>query len=273
MLEAVKHLKVLVVGDAIIDEYVYVLPLGKSTKDNMLSVAYQKKESFRGGVWAAAAHVRAFCDEVDVMVGESITINRRYVEEAYLRKLFVIHETRRIENPPKITDMGAYDLVIVTDFGHGCITFGVMESLQQAKFLAVNAQTNTSNYGFNMITKYAKADFVVLDELEARLATHDRDSPIQEIIRKLGYRRIIVTQGYKGATGYDGEFHYSPAPVTQALDTMGAGDAFLCVSALFACVGFPMKELVRIGNAAGAAKVNIIGHRQSVTPELVSRYL
>src|SRR5712671_2375363 len=243
-LDAVKNLKVLVVGDAIIDEYCYVTPLGKSIKDNMISVQYHKKETFRGGVWAAAEHCRAFTPNVDVMIGPTITTNRRFVEEAYLRKLFVVHETQQVTFAPKknFTD---YDLVIVTDFGHGCITDWIVEELMQAKFLAVNTQTNTSNYGFNLITRYPRAAFVVLDELEARLATHDRYSKLEDVILKLGFKRIIVTQGYLGAIGYDREFTRQAATASKVVDTMGAGDAFLCVSALFAATGAPMVELVK----------------------------
>jgi sugar/nucleoside kinase (ribokinase family) len=273
MLESVKDLKVLLVGDAIIDEYCYVTPLGKSIKDNMISTQYQRKETFRGGVWAAAEHVRGFVKQVDVVMGPMITTNRRFVEEAYMRKLFVVHETQEIKFVPT-KPIGDYDLVIVTDFGHGCITPELIAELTVvAKFLAVNTQTNTSNYGFNMITKYPRADFVVLDELEARLATHDRHSPIEQVILKLGFNKIIVTQGYKGATGYDGEFHHQDATAVKVVDTMGAGDAFLAVSSLFACKGFPMDDLVRIGNAAAAVKVGVVGHRNPVTPEALEAYL
>ena len=227
ILDAVKDLKVLVVGDAIIDEYCYVTPLGKSIKDNMISVQYRRKETFRGGVWAAAEHCRSFTQNVDVMIGPTITTNRRFVEEAYLRKLFVVHETQQVNFAPK-KNFADYDLVIVTDFGHGCVTPNIIAELTASKFLAVNTQTNTSNYGFNLITRYPRADFVVLDELEARLAAHDRYSKLEDVILKLGFKRIIVTQGYLGAIGYDGEFTRQAAIASKVVDTMGAGDAFLC---------------------------------------------
>jgi sugar/nucleoside kinase (ribokinase family) len=70
----------------------------------------------------------------------------------------------------------------------------------------VNTQTNTSNFGFNRITKYPRADYVVLDELEARLATHDRNSSLEDIIPRLGFKKMIVTQGYLGAVGFNGTF-------------------------------------------------------------------
>ncbi len=274
MLPDVSGLKVLVIGDAIIDEYCYVTPLGKSIKDNMISVQYHKKETFRGGVWAAAEHVRGFCPDVDVMVGSQITTNRRFVEEAYMRKLFVVHETRPTELTPVRKNFEDYDLVIITDFGHGCITPELIAELTvSAKFLAVNTQTNTSNYGFNLITKYPRADYVVLDELEARLAVHDRHSKLEEVITKLAFNKIVVTQGYLGAIGFNGTFTNQAARADKVVDTMGAGDAFISVSAPFACIGLPIEELVKIGNAAAAVKVSTVGHRASVTPDSLKAYL
>ena len=124
-----------------------------------------------------------------------------------------------------------------------------------------------------MITKYRHADYVVLDELEARLAAHDRDSPIEKIIEKLGFKRIVVTLGPNGAIGYDGEFHRSPGMTKQIVDTMGAGDAFFCVTAPFAAAGAEMPELLRIGNAAGAIKCGVVGHRTSVDKTSLMAYL
>ena len=54
---------------------------------------------------------------------------------------------------------------------------------------------------------------------------------------------------------------------------MGAGDAFLAVTAPFAATRASMKDILRIGNAAGAAKVGIVGHRSSVDKATLEKYL
>jgi len=265
--------KVLVVGDGIIDEYFYVRPIGKSIKENIISTAYEGEERFKGGAWAGANHIRDFCKQVHVMTGPELMVNWRFVDKTYMHKLFTVHEKRR-EGGYDAIDFSQYDLVVVTDFGHGCITARMIEQLtREARFLAVNAQTNSTNFGFNLITKFQRADFVVVDELEARLATHDRDSEIEEVILKLGFTNIIVTLGKNGAIGYDGAFHRASAATHMVLDTMGAGDAFLCVTAPFAKAGFSMPDLLRIGNAAGAVKVGVIGHQSSVTRKELEKFL
>ena len=260
-------------GDGIIDEYVYVKPQGKSPKENIISNKIINSERFFGGVWAAASHVEGFVDSVCVLTGENRVIKRRFVEQGYIRKLFETHEEEAAE-PQEDPAYSDYDLVIVTDFGHGAITPEMIENMiRGSRFLAVNAQTNSANLGFNLITKYRHADYVVLDELEARLAAHDRDSPIEKIIEKLGFKRIVVTLGPNGAIGYDGDFHRSPGMTKQIVDTMGAGDAFFCVTAPFAAAGADMSDLLAIGNAAGAIKCGVVGHRTSVDLASLMAYL
>ncbi len=273
-LKKVSEFKVLLVGDAIMDEYIYVRTVGKAIKENALSCVLEKREIFKGGVWAAAAHARNFCAQVDVMTNGQIMWNSRLVDSIYLRKLFVTHELRD-DIPEDISyDIPSYDLVIITDFGHGTLTPTLIARIsKQARFLAVNAQTNATNFGFNLITKYPRADLVVIDEMEARLAAHDRDSPIEDIILALGYRNIIITMGINGAIGFDGVFERSKAVATAVTDTMGAGDAFLSITAPFAASGMAMKDLLKIGNAAGAAKVKIVGHRESVDKVKLMEYL
>jgi bifunctional ADP-heptose synthase (sugar kinase/adenylyltransferase) len=272
-LDIVRNYKVLVVGDGIIDEYNYVTTIGKSIKDNIISTKFRKKESWRGGVWAAAAHTKNFCNEVDVWTGPTTMKNQRFVDD-FMHKLFTIHHVHDSMMDQIETQISEYDLVIVTDFGHGCLTRKLIAKISdEAKYLAVNAQTNSTNYGFNMITRYPRADFVVIDELEARLAVHNRESSLEEVIPKLGFPKVVVTKGNQGAIGFDGEFHHAPSMAEKVIDTMGAGDAFLCVTAPFAKAGLPMKDLLKIGNAAGAVKVGIVGHQKSVTKEALREVL
>ena len=274
-LNRVEDLKVLVMGDAIMDEYVYVEVVGKAAKESALSSVILRRDVFQGGVWAAAAHVRNFCGRVDVLTGDRLMWNSRLVDDVYLRKLFVTHEEQQNDVATYACDpIESYDLVIVTDFGHGFMTRARIEEVtRKARYLAVNAQTNATNYGYNLITMYPRADFVVLDHTEARLAARDRESPIEDVILALGLLNVIVTLGSEGAIGFDGAFERRDAETNMVVDTMGAGDAFLAVTAPFASVGASMKDLIAIGNAAGAAKVNIVGHSASVNLERLKLYL
>ena len=269
-----KDMKVLVMGDAIMDEYVYVKVIGKAVKENALSSIVKGREVFHGGVWAAAKHTKGFVAKVDIMTGPEVMWNSRMVDDVYLRKLFVTHEPRLVEGEGIRYKISDYDLVIVTDFGHGMMTRELIEDVTyQAKYLAVNTQTNATNFGFNVINKYPRADYVVLDELEARLAVHDNRSSIEDVVKRLGYPKLIVTRGTEGAIGYDGCIEKQTALTHAVIDTMGAGDAFFAVTAPFAAMGASLKELIELGNLAGAVKVGIVGHRASVTPERIEERL
>jgi len=67
LLDRIRDYRVVLVGDAIIDEYQYVLPMAKAPKENIIATRYQDRELFAGGVFAAANHVASFCKQVDVI--------------------------------------------------------------------------------------------------------------------------------------------------------------------------------------------------------------
>jgi len=54
LLDRVKDYRVLMVGDAIIDDYRYVSAMGKSPKETMIATLFHDREVFAGGVFAAA---------------------------------------------------------------------------------------------------------------------------------------------------------------------------------------------------------------------------
>jgi len=318
MFENVRDYRVLLVGDAIIDEYHYVAPLGKSPKENLIATQYRDRELFAGGVIAAANHVASFCREVEVLTclgevdscedlilasikpnvklnairrpGVPTTRKSRFVDADYLRKLFEVyymddsHLTGQQEQDfaDSIRERaGDFDLVIVTDFGHGLLTRKSIEALSDsAKFLAVNAQSNSANQGYNLITRYPWADYICIDAPEAKLAVADKFSDLGLIASKLlpeqiACDRMILTHGRYGCVTYDRTHgvHHIPAFTGQVLDTLGAGDAFLAVTSPLVASGADMDLVGFIGNAVGAMKVGIVGHRESVEKVPLIRYL
>ena len=270
----VSKLRVLMIGDAIIDKYYFVKVTGKSAKDAILASTLSRTETYEGGIIAASEHIKELVGTVDVYYGGNIVESQKFVEDAHYRKVFSVNKQSSHGTPCADVDIASYDLVIVIDFGHGTMTKEMIERVtREARFLAVSAQTNGTNYGYNLITKYPRADYVVLDELEARLAAGMKDGDIEDAILKLGYRKIIVTCGKAGAIGYDGAFERSPAMTETVVDTLGAGDAFLSVTSPFASLGASMRDLLRLGNAAGAVKVGIVGHKSSVTRDALEKQL
>ena len=267
---SIKDFHVLVIGDAIEDRYRFCTALGKGSKESIVAAKFEREEVYQGGVWATASHLTDLVKEVRIWHGERVTINTKYLD-GYNNKLFSVHEFKDAPASAEPIDLSFFDVVIVNDFGtQNFLTPQRRERImKESRYLAVNAQSNSLNYGFNRVNeKWPYAHLCVCDELEARLAAHEPEAPIEEVILKLPYPSIIVTQGANGATGYaNHEFYREAAQTDRPIDLLGAGDAVLAVVAPFARAGFSIKELVHLGNAAGAAKVGILGHRTHVTKE------
>ena len=268
LLETAHHKRILFVGERIKDVYHYVRPLGRPTKDAIVSVELVGTESFEGGVIAAKHHAEAICKYVDLYTTGRAYTKTRFVEESHVRKLFEFYDWNSANYDPKLPNIEAYDAVVVTDYGHGMMDSKIINALcQRARFLAVNVQTNSGNYGFNLATKYPRADYLCVDEPEARLATQNRSDPLEhslDLLRPIS-PRICITLGKSGAIAlHGGEIKRCHAFTDKIVDTMGAGDAFFAVTACIAEQA-DIETLLRIGNAAGALKAAIVGHRQSIT--------
>tara|TARA_X000000950_G_scaffold171985_1_gene209519 strand:+ start:20275 stop:21801 length:1527 start_codon:yes stop_codon:yes gene_type:complete len=316
-IEDIYSKKILFIGETIIDEYVYVDSLGKASKESIIAQHFNTNEIFAGGVIAAAKHTANFCKNVRILttfgsndnyldfVKKSVPKNikliyeklknkpttrkQRFVDRSYLRKMSEIYYMD--DSPLKNDEENQFishleknlkwaDVVIVTDFGHGLMNTQIIEKIEEnAKFLSVNVQTNSSNRGYNLFTKYQKANFLCIDEPELRLATQQKFAPVNEILKHIeeliDCKHFIVTHGKYGCIVKDNNnfINKVPALVTNIIDSVGAGDAFLAITSPFVASGLPMSEVGILGNIAGAIKVNIIGHRFSVDKITFMKYL
>jgi sugar/nucleoside kinase (ribokinase family) len=59
----------------------------------------------------------------------------------------------------------------------------------------------------------------------------------------------------------------------EVVDRLGAGDAFLAVTAPCVAVGLPMDTVGFVGNAVGALAVQIVGNRSPVEPVALFKYV
>lgn len=222
-IEQMKSLKVLIVGEAIIDEYHYGQSIGKSGKESMIALKYLNKEQFAGGSLAIANHVANFCNNVDLftVLGEIDTqeefinrhlnkkitrlfhykkdsptiIKRRFLEKSTFRKLlefYIFNDTKPTSEQSKEMHvhlkkiLPRYDVVIVADFGHGMFDEAIIKLLaEKAKFIGINTQSNAGNMGYNTISKYPRAHYICIDEPEARLDSKDREGELEPIIETL----------------------------------------------------------------------------------------
>ena len=261
-------LNILFVGETIIDEYRYVSALAKPSKEFILATVEAKApEQFLGGVVAASLH--ADWANVKVITEDGVPVKKtRYVDADFGKKLFEVYNKTRLEptdyQRQSFMDklaMAQADVVVVFDFGHGLIDDNARKDLKSfGGFLAVNAQTNAGNYGFNPVSKYQGAHLACVDLPEARLSASRQYGQPGELAGTLGFKRVIITAGRHGS--------YCPGHVpafgTRAIDTMGAGDAFLSVAAPLIAAGLDIEAATLVGNVAGGLKTEIVGHRRHV---------
>jgi cytidyltransferase-like protein len=315
-IESLRDVKILIVGEAVIDEYQYCEAIGKS-KEPSLAVKYLSSEKFAGGALALANHVANFSDHVTLLsmlgtendheafiheklnpkiekrfvyrTGSPTVVKRRFVETYFLAKLFEVYEIndRKLENAyteqlcedlrGRLRD---YDVVIVADFGHGMLGREAVDILcREARFLAVSTQSNAGNLGYHAVSRYPRADYVCLAEPEVRMDARDRRGNLRTMIRrlsrKLGCQRAIVTRGKRGCLCYshDGEFAAVPAFAGPVVDRVGAGDAFLALTAPLMVKDVPMELVGFVGNVVGAQAVATVGHRHSIERTSLCRHI
>ena len=71
-IDELQNLNVLVVGETIVDQYIFCEALGKSGKEPVLVLRDLKMEQYAGGAAAIARHLSDFCSKVSLlsMLGE-----------------------------------------------------------------------------------------------------------------------------------------------------------------------------------------------------------
>ena len=209
------------------------------------------------------------------------TVKRRFLNVIHGEKLFKVEYmddsplNGDLEN--EILDflrdeLKKFDMVIIGDFGHGLITEKMARLFEEkSKYLAINVQSNSANLCFNFITKYRTANFLTMDLPELWYAVSDRFSELPVLAEKLharaGFSKFLITLGKDGVDYFnEGTQTFFPAFITKPHDTLGAGDAVLAVTSLFAYTGY--EELIPfIANCVGGIAVSYIGNKEFVNRE------
>ena len=223
LLSKIEKLKVLVIGESIIDQYQFCSAIGKSGKEPMMVFKSIKEENFAGGVLAIAQNISNYCSEVKILsyLGEkseykkfikdnlaknisfdcinkkksSTIVKKRYVDNLSHTKLFGIYniDDNDLDKDEEETfikllkkNIEKYDLVLVSDYSHGLINKKIANIIcKKSKFLSLNAQINSSSIGYHTLSKYKKINLLVINEGELRQEFRDKKSNTKFLIRKL----------------------------------------------------------------------------------------
>ena len=307
-IEQMKNINILVIGETIIDEYVFCEAVGKSGKESVLVIKEKNKERYVGGAAQIAKHLSGFSKKISFLslLGEekedinfikknidkniknffytkpkSPTIRKmRYVDKINQNKLMGVYnlndelipkslESKIISKIKKI--INKYDLVVVADYGHGFITKKIGKLLcLKSNILALNAQINSSNIGYQNFYKYNNFDTLVINEAELRHEFRDRESKkeilAKKLIKILKLKNIIVTCGKDGAIIVSNNYKALSAPAfaNKVVDKVGSGDAMLSMISLCRFVKMNNEEIMLVSSLAAAQSVESMGNSKSI---------
>ncbi len=227
--EKISNKKVLIIGETIIDEYVFCDAIGKSGKEPVLVIQDKSKDKYLGGAGAVANNVSNFTNNVSYLsfLGkqknqesfvmkslsknikkkffykeDSPTINKkRYIDKVSNSKILGVYsmndEALSSKNEKNLYNwinkhVSKFDAVIVTDYGHGMISQNIANLIcKKSKYLAVNSQINASNSSYQNINKYKNFDLLVINEGELRHELRDRSST-KEYLAQIIKNKIVV---------------------------------------------------------------------------------
>jgi rfaE bifunctional protein kinase chain/domain len=224
-LGAWEGLRVLVVGDLIVDTYVNCDPLGMSQEDPTLVVTPVEETTFVGGAGIVAAHARRLGARVhfisvtgrdsqadfarDTLQGYGVeadlladltrptTHKRRY--RAHGKTLLRVSHLRQHAIEPELATqvlnavrarLPQTDLLLLADFNYGCLPQALVEPLidmARAHDVWIAADSQGSSQQAD-ISRFKGMDLITPTEREARMALRDFESGLVVVAEELQRR-------------------------------------------------------------------------------------
>ncbi len=120
------------------------------------------------------------------------------------------------------------------------------------------------------LSELTAADYFIPNETEAEAITGRPVRTLEDAIacatelRGKGFQKVVVTLGSRGSllAGPQGHVHIPPYAVT-AVDTTGAGDAFIGSLEVFLAEGMPEKDALARANLYAALSTTRVGTQKS----------
>jgi len=222
MVENFSKLKILVIGDSILDEYITCNPIGMSQEDPTIVVSPISTKKFVGGAAIVAAHAKTLGANVvySSVVGndESYDFLKKYLEELHIDTKLYKDSTRpttlkqrfrassktllrvnhlKNHNISKELESAIMkdieetiedlDLIIFSDFSYGVLTNNLITKISSLghRHSILMAADSQSSSQVGDISKFVNMDMVTPTEREIRLALNDFESGLVVLSDKL----------------------------------------------------------------------------------------
>lgn len=288
ILEAFKRLKILVVGDVILDRYVFG-KVERISPEAPVPIVEVQREEFRLGGSANVAHNLSALGVKTFLVGVVGQDYGRHILKGLLKEAGI--EDLTVEDPQRPTTEKtrivalsqqllridqedkkpledsilerilerldiSVDGYIVSDYAKGVINRRLMERIREKRrFFSVDPRPQNKNLYFG-------ASLMTPNEKEARSMTNQEEG-IQamgwRLKRELNLQTLVITLGPRGIALFDRDFKVFPAKAKQVYDVSGAGDTV--VAALTACTlaGFDWDIACEFANLCAGIVVGKLG--------------
>ena len=306
--ESIKNVEIDIIGEPIIDEYVFGDMVGLTSKDPAISLVKKYKKIIPGGSIAIAKVLSKFVKKVNFYTYGSQKILNKFVKNyknikimSLSEKLIIQNKTRylnsnRFEKVMQITNIFKNDIkdnfnkkifnkfkksvskyLIICDYGIDLFdenTIKLIERIKKKKF--INVQTNSLNYGFNLFSKYKNYSYMCLDENEWKLGFNSYDD-IMDKIKALSKRKKIplcITRGKNGSSLiYKNTKCSSPSFIDKTIDTTGCGDVYFAVTSLMIIANAEKKLIPFVGNCYAGLHGLVFGNETITDKNRFIKYI
>ena len=218
----IQNLKVLVIGDLIVDKYVFCDPIGMSQEDPTIVIKALQEKKFLGGAGIVAAHAAALGANSSFvgLVGDddaapyAKSCLKNYNVSSHLitdttrptttktrfrasdKTMLRVNQLREhdlvglplLETKKVIAKLAPdADVILFSDFSYGLLTKEIIEFTlsnisRKNTFLAGDSQSSSQ---MGDLSKFVKMNLVAPTEREARLATNNKNSSLPELAKEL----------------------------------------------------------------------------------------
>jgi bifunctional ADP-heptose synthase (sugar kinase/adenylyltransferase) len=231
-----KSLKILLIGDTCVDEYIYGSVDRLSPEAPVMILRAGSMISNPGMAGNVKENLESFNCDVYFLHNNEIITKTRYVDKKSGYHLLRVDKERPVKpwsgNLP--FDPNQFDAVIFSDYDKGFVTYEHIIDMRKRYHGPIFVDTKKTDL------KKISGCYVKINESEFnRLKSYDKDF-------------TIVTLGSKGATFKDEMY---PAPEVEVFDVCGAGDTFLSALAVKFLESNSIEKSIEYANRAAAIAV------------------
>jgi len=308
ILERARGRRALVVGDLMLDDYIWGAAERISPEAPVPVVRYERRTSGPGGAANVVSNLRSLGGEPVVcgVVGddEGGRMLREQLEklQADVSGLVVdphrvtTQKTRVIAHQQQIVRIdfettepisaeltgrmlefvrsvigSSVDVVVFSDYDKGVATPDLLNGLRA--LAAAHGKPFVGGPKPRNVRLFSGATLLSLNKREAMDVLHAELSVVgRQLLNDLNLTALVITRGGEGASLFQrGKEHvHLPVFPVEVYDVAGAGDTFLSAMTLALAAGCDFEDAGKLGNLAAAAAVRHIGV-VAVTPEDVLR--